>query len=170
MRESTPRHRNLAMPKAVPCPAGAVVLLLALLAPPAKAAAQARQPQAAAAAPVLDTTILAPSEIGSIHVGQFKQGRLEVGDHLMGDGTFADVWYLEGTQGQRVVIELRSRQFDAYLMLLDAAGNRVADDDDSAGRGDARITYTFRAAERHQIVVNNFSDEPVQGVYTLQVR
>jgi serine protease Do len=155
--------------RALTVPAGAILVALALLGSHQSAAAQA-QPQAAAAAVVTDTTVLPPSEIGIIRVGQLRHGRLEIGDHLMGDGTFADVWYLEGTQGQRVVIELRSRQFDAYLMLLDAAGNRVADDDDSAGRGDARITFTFRATERHQIVVNNFSDEPVQGVYTLQVR
>jgi serine protease Do len=117
-----------------------------------------------------DTTILPPAEIGTLHVGQTVRGRLEPGDHTMGDGTWADVWYVEGTVGQRLVVELRSRQFDAYLILLDAAGAKLADDDDSAGGGDARITVTLRTAGRYQIVVNNFGDSPQQGAYTLQAR
>jgi hypothetical protein len=126
---------------------------------------------AAAQTPVADTTILPPQEIGTVRVGQTVRGMLEPGDWTMGDGTWADVWYIEGQAGQRVAITLRSSQFDAYLQLLDAAGNKVAEDDDSGGGGGAaRIRYTFRISERHQIVVNVFGDSRRAGVYTLEVR
>jgi serine protease Do len=137
--------------------AGAILLALA-------GAARAQTPAPA------DTSAPLPQEILPIRVGQTRAGLLEPGDHTMGDGTWADVWYLTLTAGQRVTIELRSRDFDAYLQLLDPAGNRLAEDDDSAGRSDARIMYTAREAGRYQIVVNNYDDEPDTGRYTLTVR
>lgn len=117
-----------------------------------------------------DTSVLPPQEIGTIAVGQTRSGVLEVGDWTMSDATWADVWYINATAGQRLVIELRSRRFDAYLQFLDPWGTKLAEDDDGAGNGDARITYTAREAGRYQIVVNNFGDTPHGGAYTLAVR
>jgi serine protease Do len=116
-----------------------------------------------------DTTILPPAEIGTLHVGQTVRGRLEPGDHAMGDGTWADVWYFDGVAGQRVQIDLRSRAFDAYLQLLDAAGNVLNDNDDGAGGKDSRITVTLRTGQRYQIVANTYGDSPRPGVYTISL-
>lgn len=120
--------------------------------------------------PQADPTILPPQEIGTLRVGQAARGQLEAGDYTMSDGTWADIWYFQGAAGQRVVIDLQSRDFDAYLQLLDAAGSRLADDDDSGGGGNARIRYTLQATERYQIVVNNFGDQPRPGLYALQLQ
>ncbi len=124
---------------------------------------------ARAQAPV-DTDAPPPQEIQTIRPGQTRSGLLEAGDFTMGDGTWADVWYVEATAGQRLVVELRSRRFDAYLQFLDPWGGRLAEDDDSAGGGDARITITVREAGRYQIVVNSFGDTRQVGPYTLSVR
>ena len=128
---------------------------------------------AAAATPAFaqqDSSVLPAQEIGTIRIGQVRSGVLEAGDWTMGDGTWADIWYIEATAGQRVVVELRSRRFDAYLQLLDPWGNKLAEDDDSAGNGDARITYAVRDPGRYQIIVNNFGDTPQGGSYTLSIR
>jgi hypothetical protein len=125
--------------------------------------------QAGAPTPT-DTTIPLPQEIVVVQSGQTRIGLLEQGDWTMGDGTWADVWYVVGQAGQRVTIELRSRQFDAYLQLLDPAGIKLQEDDDGLGHGDAKIVYTFRDSGRFQIVVNNYSDEPATGRYLLTVR
>ena len=117
-----------------------------------------------------DTSALPPQEIGTITVGQTRTGILEAGDHTMSDGTWADVWYVNATAGQRIVVELRSRTFDAYLQLLDPWGGRLAEDDDGAGNGDARITYPVREAGRYQVIVNNFGDTPRSGGYTISLR
>jgi len=136
------------------------------------AVAQQRRPATPVTAPVMtDTTVLAPQEIGTVAPGQIRRGMLEAGDWNMSDGTLCDIWYIQGTQSQRVTITLRSRAFDSYLQLLDAGGTKVAEDDDSGGgQGAARITITFRGNERHQIVVNHFGDEVRSGQYTLEVR
>ena len=114
--------------------------------------------------------IPAPGQIGQIEAGQNVQGRLETGDQQMNDGTWADVWQFNGTQGQTVTIELRSEEFDTYAQLLDTQGTRLAEDDDSLGDLDSQITFTLPRTGMYQIVVNNFSDERRAGVYTLTLR
>lgn len=125
------------------------------------------QAQAAAA---VDTSIALPQEILTIAPGQTRSGRLEPGDWVMGDGTYADVWYFNAAAGQQVTIELRSSQFDAYVQLLDPYGARLGHADDGLPNRGARLVFTIREAGRYQIVVNNFGDEPQTGVYQLSLR
>jgi hypothetical protein len=139
---------------------GALIALVA-----AAPAARAQAPASPA-----DTAAPAIQEIVVIRVGQTRSGILEAGDHTMGDGTWADIWHIEATAGQRIVVELRSRQFDAYMQLLDPWGGMIAEDDDSAGGNDARITYQVREAGRLQIIVNTFGDTRATGAYTIDVR
>ena len=127
---------------------------------------------APAMAQVSDTTAPAPRVIATITLGQTRAGSLDEGDYTMGDGTWADVWYFQGTQGQRVVIELRAvvqGSFDPYLQLLDPAGTKLAEDTDGAGNHNSRITYTLRETGRFQIVVNNEGDTQKTGRYTLSL-
>lgn len=115
-------------------------------------------------------TIPAPGQVGTAQVGATVQGRLETGDQQMNDGTWADVWQFQGFGGQTVTLELRSEEFDTYLQLLDGAGNRLAEDDDSLGDLDSRILYTLPATGTYQLVVNNFGDTRRAGIYTLTLR
>jgi hypothetical protein len=114
--------------------------------------------------------IPAPGQIGSISAGTNVQGRLETGDQRMNDGTWADVWQFNGAQGQRVVVELRSEEFDTYVQLMDAQGNKLVEDDDSLGDMNSKVEVTLPANGVYQIIVNNFSDERRSGVYTLTLR
>lgn len=145
-------------------PASGLALLLA-----ASLAARLPAQQAAPAArPPADTIVPFPQEIGTLRPGVLHNGRLQAGDWTMGDDpSWADVWYFEGTSGQRVQIDLRSRDFDCYLQLLDAAGNVLSDNDDGAGGKDSRVTVTLRTSQRYQVVANTYGDSPRPGSYTL---
>lgn len=112
-------------------------------------------------------TIPAPGAVGIVAVGQTVQGRLEQGDQQMNDGTWADVWQFQGTAGMTVRIELRSSEFDTYLQLLDAQGNRLAEDDDSLGELNSLVVFRLPASGMYQLVVNNFGDSRRAGLYTL---
>lgn len=120
----------------------------------------ATMPQPAASGP-----IAAPGQVGTIVYGQMAQGRLETGDQTMNDGTFADVWTFQGNAGQTITVDVLSDEFDAYAQLLDAGGNRLAEDDDSGGNLNARLTFTLPASAQYQIVVNNFGDTRRTGLY-----
>jgi hypothetical protein len=114
-------------------------------------------------------TIAAAGQLATIAFGQPSQGQLEPGDRQMQDSTFADIWMFQGTAGQRITIDLTSENFDSYLQLLDASGNRLAEDDDSGGSLNARISFTIPANAQYQIVVNNYGNSRRMGVYTLLV-
>jgi len=150
--------------KAPPPPAGGTPV------PAAPAAPAAARPDAPQATMTVDTTILPPQDIAAIRPGQGRMGILEVGDYTMADQTWCDIWHVEAAAGQRVTIELSSRQFDPYLQLLDPWGNKLGEDDDSGEGNAARLVFTFRDAGRYQIVVNVSGDEARIGTYTLSVR
>jgi hypothetical protein len=132
--------------------------------------AQSAQPMiqtmpGAAMQPSVSGAIAAPGQPATIAYGQMAQGRLETGDQTMQDQTFADVWTFQGTAGQAITIDVMSDEFDAYAQLLDAAGNRLAEDDDSGGNLNARISFTLPSTGQFQIVVNNFGDTRRTGLY-----
>lgn len=117
-----------------------------------------------------DTSALPPQEIGTIAAGQTRTGMLEAGDWNMSDGTWADVWYVTLAAGQRVTVECRGRGFAAYLQFLDPWGNKLTEDAGGGSGGGARVNGTAREAGRYQVVVNNYSDRPQAGGYTISVR
>jgi hypothetical protein len=113
--------------------------------------------------------IAAPGQMGQIAIGQTMRGRLETGDQTMADGTFADLWQFEGAAGQTITIDVRSDEFDTYMQLLDANGNKLAEDDDSGGNLNSRLTYTLPATGTYQIVVNNSGQSKRIGLYTVSI-
>ncbi len=65
------------------------------------------------------------------------------------DNTFADLYQLTVPADATVDIRLNSSEFDAYLVLTDAKGAVVDQDDDSGGNTDARITRLPRRRYLH---------------------
>lgn len=117
-----------------------------------------------------DTSALPPQEIGTIAPGSSRTGLLEVGDYTMGDATWADVWYVNLSAGQRVTITLSSRAFDPYVQVLDPWGGKLAEDDDGGDGNSSRLIFAAREGGRYQIVVNCSGDSPRTGAYLLTVR
>jgi hypothetical protein len=152
-------------------PGGPYTMMVSQMAGPTQPIIQPAQPVIQPAPgvtmpqPSVSGTIAAPGQVATIAYGQMAPGRLETGDQTMNDGTFADVWTFQGTAGQAITIDVMSDEFDAYAQLLDAAGNRLAEDDDSGGNLNARLTYTLPATGQYQIVVNNFGDTRRTGLY-----
>ncbi|KAK0349582.1 hypothetical protein LTR94_032524, partial [Friedmanniomyces endolithicus] len=76
-----------------------------------------------------------------IAVGDTVDGALGSNTGSNDEGERAEFYRFSATSGQRVAIELSSRDFDTYLTLRSATDNSViAEDDDGAGSGtDSRI-------------------------------
>ena len=130
-----------------------------------------RPPGAAAASPDgAANAVPAPGETGYIQVGRTMRGELEPGDLLMEDSTFADVWEFAGAAGERVTIDVRSDEFDTYLQLLDPAGTKIGEDDDSGGDLNSRLAIMLPATGSYRIVVNSAGHEPRAGRYTISVQ
>jgi hypothetical protein len=70
--------------------------------------------------------------------------------------------------GKKYVIDLMSKQFDAFLRLEDGAGKQLVQDDDSGGGTNARIRFTAPADGVYRIVATSFNS--ATGLFVLKVR
>jgi len=108
------------------------------------------------------------AHISPIACGATESGSLQTGDCVLtSDNTFYDQYSLQGEAGLQVIIDAKSTTLDMYLVLLNPAGEAVAENDDGGGGTDSRITYTLNQAGTWTIIVNSFL--AASGNYTVSV-
>jgi hypothetical protein len=106
--------------------------------------------------------------VGSLSLGREVSGALTASDSVDWDGTYVQAWDLELRAGETATVDLRSTDFDAYLMISGPGLNEMLGDDDGAGRCDARITFIAPERGVYKVVVNTLS-EGEMGDYRLSV-
>jgi len=113
---------------------------------------------------------LAQSQLPRITQGQTVNGQLSPGDFLLtDDNTWADGFFYDGREGERITVTLRSTAFDAWLVVDDPNGPLRETNDDGAGGNDARITVTLPHDGRYMIVANSLR-RGATGGYSLSVQ
>jgi hypothetical protein len=117
------------------------------------------------------TEVAHPGRVGELRDGATVMGRLEAGDSVVGDSTYADVYTFRATQDGQVQIDLRSGDFDAYLIVKNAQGATLATDDDGAGEGtNSRVTLQVRSGQTYRIFANSYGEDRATGMYRLLAR
>ncbi len=146
---------------------GGYVLLLGVpesdSAPAAQPNTQPQQPAPQQAA----ATDLPPgvSYAGSIAIGGTANGQITATD-------FVHLYDMEGTAGQEVTVIMRGMGgLDAYVGLMTPDGDVLAEDDNSAGGLDARITIRLPESGTYLIAAtrSGIDNGTTVGSYTLQV-
>ncbi|MBE9125395.1 MULTISPECIES: trypsin-like peptidase domain-containing protein [unclassified Coleofasciculus] len=100
--------------------------------------------------------------------GAVVPGRLGQGSNVLPvDNSFFDLYAFEGRAGQRIQIDMSSRQIDSYLILLDVNGNDLAQDDDSGGGTNAKIVTTLPTNGTYLLIANSY-EAGQAGSYNLQ--
>ncbi len=96
------------------------------------------------------------------------RGELDVNDPK----TFSEFRYptetLDASAGEVYEILLMSADFDAYLVVEDENGLAIAEDDDSAGSGNSRVTLPVAADSTYTLLVKSYNDHE-GGAYTLMI-
>ncbi|SPF54257.1 Peptidase domain protein [Candidatus Sulfopaludibacter sp. SbA4] len=105
---------------------------------------------------------------GQLAVGGSINGTLTVAACQYIDGTFAGLYQMVLASDTTIDLRLDSSDFDAYLVLLDAKGNVVDQDDDSGGGTNARLNELL-AAGTYYVVAKPFSGYTSVGGYTLSL-
>lgn len=107
---------------------------------------------------------------GRIEPGSTVSGRLSASSPALDDGSHYQLWQFTGQAGQQVTIELRSDDFDAYLILADGMTPdvQIAQDDDGAGGLNSRVTATLPTSGTYSIVVNTLGSGEV-GAYEVEL-
>ena len=101
--------------------------------------------------------------------GEPLAGTLTPNSGRLSDGSFFNTYQFTGQRGEQVVIEMLSREFDTYLILLGPDGSQLAQDDDSSGSTDARITITLPQSGPYTVIANSYRGGAT-GRYALQAR
>ena len=84
-------------------------------------------------------------------------GELGAGDPTLQDGSYYQEFAFTGQAGQQIRILLESSDFDTYLILIDSAGNRIAENDDaSSSTTDAEIIVTLPSTGDYTVIVNSY--------------
>lgn len=94
---------------------------------------------------------------------------LAPGDEVLSDGSLFKIYQFQGRAGQKLVIEMRSANIDPYLVLFDPTGEKIAEDDDSAGKKDARIDMKLTANGTYTLYANSY-EVGESGKYNLTAR
>jgi serine protease Do len=100
--------------------------------------------------------------------GQPVAGKLGPGSlTLRADSSFFDIYTFEGRAGQRVTLEMTSREIDPFLILLNPRGRDLAQDNGGGGGNSARIVATLPATGRYTVIANS-SQAGESGAYSLR--
>ncbi|HEX2202164.1 MAG TPA: PPC domain-containing protein [Longimicrobium sp.] len=110
---------------------------------------------------------------GWVTPGRPVRDRLEQGDATLDNGAFFHLYRYEGRRGERLTVDLRSSDFDAYLVIGTPGGRHGVEtalmrDDDGGDDRNSRIVYTLPNDGEYVIRVNSVL--PASGEYTLDVR
>jgi hypothetical protein len=108
-------------------------------------------------------------DVSVLGYGESSGGRLTAEDPRLESGEYRDAYAFEGAAGDAIVIELESRAFDPYLILIPPQGEQI-DNDDAPGRPNAsRIELTLRASGRYRILATSYQAGKT-GDYELALR
>jgi hypothetical protein len=94
-------------------------------------------------------------------------GRLQWGDSRGYDGKFVDTVPYQAAEGETVVVDLVSDDFDALLFVASPEGIILGDDDDSGEGSNARVTVTFPEDGLYEIRATSYAE--ATGDYVLTV-
>jgi thiol-disulfide isomerase/thioredoxin len=83
-------------------------------------------------------------------------------------GCYCKIYPVKLQEGKEYQIDLKSKDFDAFLRLEDPSGKQVAEDDDSGGGLDSRIIYKAPKSGQYKVIASTFKDKET-GKFTLTI-
>lgn len=105
----------------------------------------------------VQATSVSPQQLAQV-TPRSLTGRLDENSQILNDGSYYNIHTFEGIVGQEITIDLVSRDFDAYLMLLGPSGNMTAENDDHGiipASTASRIIIRLPETGTYQIIVNS---------------
>jgi hypothetical protein len=93
---------------------------------------------------------------GTLSMNSEATATLRRDDARLSDNSVYHVWRFYGSAGQTIQIDVMSAAFDAYAILEDDNGARLATDDDGGDGLDARIVYTLPRSGNYRIFANTY--------------
>lgn len=96
-----------------------------------------------------------------------RVGELAEGDSTLDSGEYVDSYEFIGRPGDRVTIDLRSADFDTYVMLVEPSGEQQ-ENDDADDTGHSRIETALSETGVYEVIVTSYEPGEV-GNYELVI-
>src|SRR5256885_822329 len=107
----------------------------------------------------------APAEPGV----RTESGRLAAGDSTLGTGEYRDAYTFQGRRGQLVTVDLRSAEFDTYLIVIDPSGKHHENDDHEGDSHRSLVSYELPEDGAYRIIVTSYRGGEA-GAYDLRIQ
>ncbi len=104
---------------------------------------------------------------GSVVSDATHRGRLESGDPRLKEGEYFDEYQVEARAGQTIILDLRSDDFDTYLILEGPGDVSERNDDWEGETRHSHLEWVAGTSGTYSIVVTSFSSGATGG-YTLR--
>ena len=95
-------------------------------------------------------------------------GTLAAGDKTLNSGEYVDNYVFFGNAGQSVTIDMRSSEFDPYLILFRPDKSQEDNDDYNGDHAHSRIVTTLPAAGMYRVSATSYTSGET-GAYTLNM-
>ena len=105
---------------------------------------------------------------GTIITDATHQGTLQSGDEQLREGEYFDEYPIQARSGQTIIVDLRSGDFDTYLILESPGGSSERNDDFGEDTGHSHIEMVATEGGTFSVVVTSFSSEST-GDYILRL-
>ncbi|MBE9246697.1 tetratricopeptide repeat protein [Microcystis aeruginosa LEGE 00239] len=119
--------------------------------------------------PTVGQRTLAQQSESSVADSSSIEGKLDSNSQTMEDESYFNVHTFQGKAGEPLIIDLTSKDFDAYLILVDPNNNKIAENDDGGDENDARIVLTLTVTGTYTLIVNSAKAKE-SGSYVLSWR
>jgi serine protease Do len=122
----------------------------------------------ARALPLIGLMLTLAGCYGEVH--EVHRGRLEPSDPVLEqDDSHYDSYEFRAKKGHRIVLELASEDFDAYVHLMDAEGRQITHNDDAQpGTTNARLEYVAPESGTYFALANSLHGNAT-GAYELTI-
>ncbi len=99
---------------------------------------------------------------------RYESGSLASGDQTLASGEYGDVYAFEGNAGEQVVIDLRSSDFDPYVILRYPSGEQSYNDDYEGDATRSLLSLALPESGRFSITVTSYQPGET-GTYSLRI-
>jgi hypothetical protein len=99
---------------------------------------------------------------------RIENGELAAGDRTLSSGEYTDEFSFPGTKGQRATIDLRSGQFDPYLIVIDPGNTHHENDDYEGDSHRSLVSFDLPEDGKYRVLVTTYKKDET-GSYTLRI-
>ena len=113
-------------------------------------------------------TLIAQEETSTVAGYRIERGALEAGDTVLDSNEYADTYTFEGIAGQEAVVDLRSGEFDPYLMVKTPSGEQMENDDYEGDTDRSLLVFTVEETGTYRVIVTSYKSGE-SGGYTVEI-